>query len=177
MTDNSPFKLQSLAEYPAVMTKEMVARALGVAAHNIPPLSRAGLIKALGRPDRYCVKHYSSGCSGPQFGRSGLARKSDGGLSPSLAHQKRAKTGAASSPGMSICGLMDTNLKCKVWDRPSYFALNVAEGGAKRSRPKGKGPGRARSKTFSAPEMTNLTGNAVTFGAKPLPTTVAELNH
>jgi hypothetical protein len=25
----------------------------------IPPLSRAGLIKPLGRPQRYCVKHYS----------------------------------------------------------------------------------------------------------------------
>jgi len=59
MTDDSPFKLQSLAEYPAVMTKEMVAKALGIAAHNIPPLSREGLIKPLGRPDRYCVKHYS----------------------------------------------------------------------------------------------------------------------
>ena len=42
MTDDSPFKLQSLAEYPAVMTKEMVAKALGIAAHNIPPLSREG---------------------------------------------------------------------------------------------------------------------------------------
>jgi hypothetical protein len=59
MIADSPFKLQSLAEYPAVMTKEMVAKALGIAAHNIPPLSRAGLIKPLGRPDRYCVKHYS----------------------------------------------------------------------------------------------------------------------
>ena len=59
MTDDSPFKSQSLAEYPAVLTKEMVAKALGIAAHNIPPLSRAGLIKPLGCPDRYCVKHYS----------------------------------------------------------------------------------------------------------------------
>jgi hypothetical protein len=57
MTDDSPSKL--LAEFPAVMTKEMVAKALGVAAHNIPPLSRAGLIKPLGHPGRYCVKHYS----------------------------------------------------------------------------------------------------------------------
>ena len=53
MTEDSPFKVQSLAEYPAVMTKEMVAKALGIAAHNIPPLSRTGLIKPLGRPDRY----------------------------------------------------------------------------------------------------------------------------
>jgi hypothetical protein len=59
MTDDSPPVLQSLAGYPAVMTKEMVAKALGVAAHNIPPLSRAGLIKPLGHPGRYCVKHYS----------------------------------------------------------------------------------------------------------------------
>lgn len=59
MSDDSPPKPQSLAKYPFVMTKEMVAEALGVAAHNIPPLSRAGLIKPLGHPGRYCVKHYS----------------------------------------------------------------------------------------------------------------------
>ena len=59
MTTDSPFTLQSLVEYPATMTKEMVAKALGIAAHNIPPLSRAGLLKPLGHPDRYCVKHYS----------------------------------------------------------------------------------------------------------------------
>jgi len=41
------------------MPKEEVADALGVATHIIPPLSRAGLIKPLGRPQRYCVKHYS----------------------------------------------------------------------------------------------------------------------
>ena len=41
------------------MTKEEVAEALGVATHIIPPLSQAGLIKPLGRPQRYCVKHYS----------------------------------------------------------------------------------------------------------------------
>ena len=41
------------------MTKEEVAEALGVATHIIPPLSRAGLIKPLGHPQRYCVKHYS----------------------------------------------------------------------------------------------------------------------
>jgi hypothetical protein len=32
---------------------------IGLATHIIPPLSRAGLIKPLGRPHRYCVKHYS----------------------------------------------------------------------------------------------------------------------
>ncbi len=59
MTADSPFQLQSLAEYPATMTKEMVAKAMGIAAHNIPPLARAGLLKPLGRPGRYCVKHFS----------------------------------------------------------------------------------------------------------------------
>ena len=59
MTADSPFKLQSLAEFPAAMTKEMVAKAIGLAVHHIPPLSRAGLLKPLGRPGRYCVKHYS----------------------------------------------------------------------------------------------------------------------
>jgi len=41
------------------MTKEEVAEALGLATHVIPPLTRVGLIKPLGRPQRYCVKHYS----------------------------------------------------------------------------------------------------------------------
>jgi hypothetical protein len=37
----------------------MVAKALGVATHNIPPLVRAGLLKPLGRPAAYCVKYFS----------------------------------------------------------------------------------------------------------------------
>ena len=41
------------------MNKEEVAEALGVGRHIIPPLSRAGLIKPLGHPQKYCVKHYS----------------------------------------------------------------------------------------------------------------------
>jgi hypothetical protein len=59
MTADSPLKIQPLEKYRATMTKEQVADALGVATHIIPPLSRAGLIKPLGRPQRYCVKHYS----------------------------------------------------------------------------------------------------------------------
>jgi hypothetical protein len=59
MTTNSPLKTQPLEKYHATMTKEEVAEALGIATHNIPPLSRAGLIKPLGHPQRYCVKHYS----------------------------------------------------------------------------------------------------------------------
>jgi hypothetical protein len=59
MTADSPLKIQALEQFPVTMTKEMVAKALGVAPHIIPPLSRAGLIKPLGRPQRYCVKHYS----------------------------------------------------------------------------------------------------------------------
>ena len=59
MTTDSPLKVQPLEKYHATMTKEEVAEALGVATHIIPPLSRAGLIKPLGRPQRYCVKHYS----------------------------------------------------------------------------------------------------------------------
>ena len=57
MTADSPLKIQPLEKYRATMTKEEVADALGVATHIIPPLSRAGLIKPLGRPQRYCVKH------------------------------------------------------------------------------------------------------------------------
>jgi hypothetical protein len=59
MNADSPLKVQPLEKYRATMTKEEVAEALGVATHIIPPLSQAGLIKPLGRPQRYCVKHYS----------------------------------------------------------------------------------------------------------------------
>jgi hypothetical protein len=59
MTTDSPLKVQPLEKYHATMTKEEVAEALGVATHTIPPLSRAGLIKPLGRPQRYCVTQYS----------------------------------------------------------------------------------------------------------------------
>ena len=59
MTADSPLKIQPLEKYRATMTKEEVAEALGVARHIIPPLSRAGLIKPLGHPQKYCVKHYS----------------------------------------------------------------------------------------------------------------------
>jgi hypothetical protein len=59
MNAESSSKLQSLEKYHATMTKEEVAEALGLATHVIPPLTRAGLIKPLGRPQRYCVKRYS----------------------------------------------------------------------------------------------------------------------
>jgi hypothetical protein len=59
MNSDSPLRIQSLEKFPVTMTKEMVAEALGVATHVIPPLTRAGLIKPLGRPQRYCVKRYS----------------------------------------------------------------------------------------------------------------------
>jgi len=51
--------LQAMGKYPVFLTKEKVAEALGVATHNIPPLVRAGLLKPLGHPGRYCVKHFS----------------------------------------------------------------------------------------------------------------------
>lgn len=35
------------------------AEALGVATHDIPPLMRAGLLKPLGHPQRYCMKKFS----------------------------------------------------------------------------------------------------------------------
>jgi hypothetical protein len=59
MNAQSSLKSQSLEKYHATMTKEEVAEALGLAIHVIPPLTRAGLIKPLGRPKSYCVKHYS----------------------------------------------------------------------------------------------------------------------
>lgn len=46
-------------KYPVCLTKEMVAKVLGIATHNIPLLVRAGLLKPLGRPARYCVKYFS----------------------------------------------------------------------------------------------------------------------
>ena len=59
MNSDVPLELQSLEKFPVCMTKEMVAKALGIATHNIPPLVRAGLLKPLGRPAAYCVKYFS----------------------------------------------------------------------------------------------------------------------
>jgi len=59
MNPESSLKIQALEKFPVFMTKEKVAEALGIATHNIPPLVRAGLLKPLGRPGRYCVKHFS----------------------------------------------------------------------------------------------------------------------
>ena len=59
MNPESGLKIQPLDKYHATMTKEEVAEALGIAQHIIPPLTRAGLLEPLGRPQRYCVKRYS----------------------------------------------------------------------------------------------------------------------
>jgi len=59
MNTDSPLKIQPLEKYGVTMTKEEVAKALNLPTHIIPPLSKAGLLKPLGRPGRYCVKHYS----------------------------------------------------------------------------------------------------------------------
>jgi hypothetical protein len=59
MSMDSPLQIQPLEKYRATMTKEEVAEALGLPRHIVPPLTRAGLLKPLGRPQRYCVKHYS----------------------------------------------------------------------------------------------------------------------
>jgi len=67
MTADSPLKTQSLEKFPVVMTKEKVAEALGIATHNIPPLVRAGLLKPLGHPGRYCVKHFSRDALAEKF--------------------------------------------------------------------------------------------------------------
>jgi len=67
MNPESSLKIQALEKFPVFMTKEKVAEALGVATHNIPPLMRAGLIKPLGRPGRYCVKHFSRDALAEKF--------------------------------------------------------------------------------------------------------------
>ena len=59
MTIESPLKIQPLEKYGVTMTKEEVAEAMNLPRHIIPPLSREGLIKPLGHPQKYCVKHYS----------------------------------------------------------------------------------------------------------------------
>lgn len=59
MNPESSLKLQALHKLPVCITKEQIAEVLGIATHNIPPLVRAGLIKPLGRPARYCVKYFS----------------------------------------------------------------------------------------------------------------------
>ena len=67
MTADSPLKIQPLEKYRATMTKEEVAEALGVATHTIPPLVRSGLLKPLGHPGRYCVKHFSRDALAEKF--------------------------------------------------------------------------------------------------------------
>ena len=59
MNPDSPLQIKSLEKYHVTMTKEEVAEALGLPRHIIPPLTRAGLIKPLGHPQKYCVKRYS----------------------------------------------------------------------------------------------------------------------
>jgi hypothetical protein len=59
MNPDSSLGIQSLDEYGAFMTKEKVAKALDIGVHNIPLLVRAGLLKPLGHPQRYCVKKFS----------------------------------------------------------------------------------------------------------------------
>jgi hypothetical protein len=67
MNTDSPLKPQSLEKFPVFMTKEKIAQALGIATHNIPPLVRAGLLKPLGHPARYCVKHFSRDALAEKF--------------------------------------------------------------------------------------------------------------
>jgi hypothetical protein len=59
MNAEPPLKIHSWEKYGITMTKEEVAEALNLPRHIIPTLSRAGLIKPLGHPQKYCVKHYS----------------------------------------------------------------------------------------------------------------------
>ena len=59
MNPDSPLNVQSLEKFGVFMTKEKVAEALDIGVHNIPLLVRAGLLKPLGRPGRYCVKKFS----------------------------------------------------------------------------------------------------------------------
>ena len=59
MNAEPSLQIQPLEKYRATMTKEEVAEALNLPTHIIPPLTRLGLLKPLGRPGRYCVKHYS----------------------------------------------------------------------------------------------------------------------
>ncbi len=59
MNPELSLKLQALYKLPVCITKEKIAEVLGIATHNIPPLVRAGLLKPLGHPARYCVKYFS----------------------------------------------------------------------------------------------------------------------
>jgi hypothetical protein len=59
MNPDTPLKIQPLEKFGVFMTKEKVAEALDIGVHNIPLLVRAGLLKPLGHPGRYCVKKFS----------------------------------------------------------------------------------------------------------------------
>ena len=67
MNPEPSLNLQALGKFPVFLTKEKVAEALGIATHNIPPLVRAGLLKPLGHPGRYCVKHFSRDALAEKF--------------------------------------------------------------------------------------------------------------
>ena len=49
------------------MSSDQTAWHLGFEPHEIPPLVRAGLLKPLGHPGRYCVKHFSRGALAEKF--------------------------------------------------------------------------------------------------------------
>ena len=55
----SRLNIQPLDDFGAFMTKEKVAKVLDIGVHNIPVLVRAGLLKPMGHPQRYCVKKFS----------------------------------------------------------------------------------------------------------------------
>ena len=86
-------EIQPLEKYKATMTKEEVAEALGVARHNIPTLSRAGLIKPLGRPLRYCVKHYSRDMLAQNLADVNWLDKVVAAIHPALARSKMPASG------------------------------------------------------------------------------------
>jgi hypothetical protein len=67
MNPEPSLNIQALGKFPVFLTKKKVAEALGIATHNIPPLVRAGLLKPLGRPGRYCVKHFSRDALAEKF--------------------------------------------------------------------------------------------------------------
>jgi len=74
MNPDSPLKIETLEKFRAFMTKEKVAEALGIGTHNIPLLVRAGLLKPLGHPQRYCVKKFSRETLARNIARRDLAR-------------------------------------------------------------------------------------------------------
>ncbi len=78
MNADAPLDSRCLAQFPACMTADHVAQVLGLAAHTIPVLVQAGLLRPLGHPQPNGVKYFSKkGVAAKCFDEQWLAKAVD----------------------------------------------------------------------------------------------------